>query len=89
MTKTLAGHGQGEPYALTMRATDGGALPLFSEVPVSLLIGDVAPNEGVPYISKPASGEIARVAEVPFASFVKNVFFNLFFFLCFTNNAEY
>ncbi|CAG0914761.1 unnamed protein product [Notodromas monacha] len=63
VARTLAGRGRRDPYALTVRAMDKGLPPLFSEARVALYVSDVAVNDGVPYISKPASGEIAYVAE--------------------------
>jgi hypothetical protein len=64
VTKTLSGRGRRDPHSVTVRATDRGSPPLFSEVSVAVFVADVASNDGVPYISKPASGEIATVAEV-------------------------
>lgn len=58
----LTGKGRTEPYHLTIRAQDGGGL--FTDVTLTLYIGDVSANDGVPYFIKPTVDQIASISEV-------------------------
>lgn len=60
----LTGKGRRDPYALTVRAQDAGSPPLSADVPVSVFIGDVVRNDGVPSFVHPALDEVAYVSEV-------------------------
>ncbi|KAJ1528348.1 hypothetical protein ONE63_006768 [Megalurothrips usitatus] len=59
----LTGKGRREPYALTVRAQDNGNPPLSADVSVSVHIGDVVSNDGVPSFVHPALDEVAYVSE--------------------------
>lgn len=60
----LTGKGRRQPYALTVRAQDGGNPALSSDASVSVHIGDVVSNDGVPSFLHPALDEVAYVSEV-------------------------
>ncbi|CAG0885750.1 unnamed protein product [Cyprideis torosa] len=59
----LAGKGRPEAYHLQIEATDSGTPPLTSMVPVSIFVGDVSSNDGIPKILKPKIGENVTVME--------------------------
>lgn len=60
--KDLTGRGRTDPYRLLVGATDGGGHT--SDASLSLYIGDVSANDGVPRFIRPATGEIITVSEV-------------------------
>lgn len=68
-TKTkLTGKGRSEPYEVVIRAQDkGNQLPkqesLYSDVSLSLHIGDISSNDGVPFFVAPKIGHIANITE--------------------------
>lgn len=68
-TKTeLTGKGRSEPYEIVVRAQDQGSqLPkqesYHSDVMLSLYIGDVSSNDGVPLIISPKLGQISNITE--------------------------
>lgn len=47
---------------LTIRAQDGGGL--FTDVTLTLYIGDISANDGVPLFIKPTVDQIAYISEV-------------------------
>ncbi|KAE8743505.1 hypothetical protein FOCC_FOCC010892 [Frankliniella occidentalis] len=59
----LTGKGRREPYSLTVRAQDSGNPPLSADASVSVHIGDVVSNDGVPSFVHPALDEVAYVSE--------------------------
>ena len=59
----LTGKGRRQPYALTVRAQDGGSPPLSTDTALSVHIGDVVSNDGVPSFVHPALDEVAYVSE--------------------------
>ena len=62
--KELTGKGRTEPYHLMVRALDGGSPSLSMDVPLSIYIGDVFTNDGVPFFVRPTVNEIAKISEV-------------------------
>jgi hypothetical protein len=64
--KALTGKGRTEPYHLMVRAQDGGKPSLSMDVPLSLFIGDVFTNDGVPIFIRPTLNEVAKIPEVRF-----------------------
>lgn len=58
----LTGKGRTDPYYLSVRAQDGG--DLYTDVTLTLYIGDVSANDGVPLFIKPALDQIAYISEV-------------------------
>ena len=62
--KLLTGRGRNQPYSLTVRAEDNGNPALFSDVQVSVLIGDVVANDGIPVFIHPTENEIGYISEV-------------------------
>jgi len=67
--RNLTGKGRAEAYVLIVRAQDNGNQvskqpTLFSDVEVSIFIGDVSANDGVPYFVAPLIGQRASVTEV-------------------------
>ena len=60
----LSGKGRTEAYELKLRALDQGTPQLFSESFVTLYIGDVSTNDGVPAFISPAPNQGASVLEV-------------------------
>lgn len=70
----LTGKGRRDPYALTVRAQDAGSPPLSADVPVSVFIGDVVRNDGVPSFVHPALDEVAYVSEVGLWLFLPALF---------------
>ncbi|XP_055843271.1 cadherin-23 [Episyrphus balteatus] len=66
--RELTGKGRSEPYELTVRAQDNGGQvqkqeSLWSDVKVTLYIGDVSANDGIPYFISPKIGEFGNVYE--------------------------
>ncbi|XP_015601930.1 cadherin-23 [Cephus cinctus] len=59
----LTGKGRTEPYNMRVRAQDSGDPVLFSDVPLTLYIGDVVSNDGVPLFIRPTLEEVAHIAE--------------------------
>ncbi|KAL4713625.1 hypothetical protein ACJJTC_017666 [Scirpophaga incertulas] len=59
--KDLTGRGRTDPYRLLIGATDGGGH--IGDTSLSLYIGDVSANDGVPRFIRPAVGEILSVSE--------------------------
>lgn len=59
----LTGKGRTEPYNMRVRAQDGGEPALYSDVVLTLYIGDVVSNDGVPLFIRPTPEEMAHVAE--------------------------
>jgi hypothetical protein len=60
--KSLSGKGRSDPYLLRIRATDGGGL--FDDTPLSIYIGDISANDGVPVFVKPTLDQVATISEV-------------------------
>lgn len=65
----LTGKGRSEPYDLVIRAQDnGGQIPkqesLFTDISLTLYIGDVSSNDGVPFFIAPRVGQTANISEV-------------------------
>lgn len=60
--RPLTGKGRTEPYILSIRAQDGGGL--YSDIDLTIYIGDVSANDGVPTIIKPTLEQIAYISEV-------------------------
>ncbi|KDR10809.1 Cadherin-23 [Zootermopsis nevadensis] len=61
--KALTGKGRTEPYHLIVRAQDGGNPSLSMDVPLSIYIGDVFTNDGVPLFIRPTFNEVAKISE--------------------------
>jgi hypothetical protein len=61
--RELTGKGRTDAYYMRIRAQDSGSPVLFSDVVLTLYIGDVVSNDGVPLFIKPTLEEIAYVAE--------------------------
>lgn len=61
--KALTGKGRTEPYNMRIRAQDGGKPSLYADVSLTLYIGDVVSNDGVPLFIRPTLEEVAYVAE--------------------------
>lgn len=61
--KALTGKGRTEPYIMRIRAQDGGQPEMFSDVILTLYIGDVVSNDGVPLFIRPTLEEVAHIAE--------------------------
>ena len=61
--RELTGKGRTEPYFMRIRAQDSGDPSLFSDVKLTLYIGDVVSNDGVPLFIRPTLDEIAYVSE--------------------------
>ncbi|XP_052751367.1 cadherin-23 [Galleria mellonella] len=59
--RDLTGRGRTDPYRLLIGATDGGGHTGDSSL--SLYIGDVSANDGVPRFIRPAAGEVLTVSE--------------------------
>ncbi|KAL0840760.1 hypothetical protein ABMA28_015943 [Loxostege sticticalis] len=59
--KDLTGRGRTDPYRLLIGATDGGGHT--GDTSLSLYIGDVSANDGVPRFIRPAVGEVLKVSE--------------------------
>ncbi|PZC83942.1 hypothetical protein B5X24_HaOG206691 [Helicoverpa armigera] len=59
--KDLTGRGRTDPYRLLVGATDGGGHS--GDTSLSLYIGDVSANDGVPRFIRPAAGEILSISE--------------------------
>jgi hypothetical protein len=64
--RPLTGKGRTEPYHLMVRAQDGGNPSLSMDVPLSVFIGDVSANDGVPFFIRPTLNEVAKISEVRF-----------------------
>lgn len=60
--RDLTGRGRTDPYRLLIGATDGGGHT--GDASLSLYIGDVSANDGVPRFIRPAQGETLSVSEV-------------------------
>ncbi|XP_065209802.1 cadherin-23 isoform X2 [Planococcus citri] len=61
--RALAGRGRNYPYGLSVRAQDNGEPALFTDIHISVLIGDVLTNDGVPVFVHPTENEIAYISE--------------------------
>lgn len=61
--KKLTGKGRTEPYNMRIRAQDGGYPVLHTDVALTLYIGDVVSNDGVPLFIRPTLEEIAYISE--------------------------
>nr|XP_003700747.1 PREDICTED: cadherin EGF LAG seven-pass G-type receptor 2 [Megachile rotundata]XP_012134616.1 PREDICTED: cadherin EGF LAG seven-pass G-type receptor 2 [Megachile rotundata] len=61
--RALTGKGRTEPYMMRIRAQDGGEPELYSDVILTLYIGDVVSNDGVPLFIRPTLEEVAHIAE--------------------------
>ncbi|KAL2722130.1 protocadherin-like wing polarity protein stan isoform X1 [Vespula maculifrons] len=61
--RALTGKGRTEPYNMRVRAQDGGIPALFTDVILTLYIGDVVSNDGVPLFIRPTVEEIAYISE--------------------------
>lgn len=64
----LTGKGRSDPYEIMIRAQDnGGQVPkqrsLYSDVTLSLYIGDVSSNDGIPFFIAPKIGQTANISE--------------------------
>lgn len=59
--RDLTGRGRTDPYRLLVGAVDGGGHT--GDTSLSLYIGDVSANDGVPRFIRPAVGEILSVSE--------------------------
>nr|XP_032511121.1 cadherin-23 isoform X1 [Danaus plexippus plexippus] len=57
----LTGRGRTDPYRLLVGAVDGGGHS--GDASLSLYIGDVSANDGVPRFIRPADGEVLNVSE--------------------------
>lgn len=64
--RALTGKGRTEPYHLMVRAQDGGNPSLSTDVLLSIFIGDVFTNDGVPLFIRPTLNEVAKISEVRF-----------------------
>jgi hypothetical protein len=60
--KDLTGRGRTDPYRLLIGATDGGGH--IGDASLTLYIGDVSANDGVPRFIRPAVEEVLSVSEV-------------------------
>lgn len=80
--RDLTGRGRTDPYRLLVGATDGGGHT--GDTSLSLYIGDVSENDGVPRFIRPAAGEILSVSEV--GSYVLKYFLLLILILFFDNS---
>lgn len=58
----LTGRGRTAPYTLLIAATDGEGL--IGDATLTLYIGDVSANDGVPRFITPADGQTLFVSEV-------------------------
>ncbi|XP_076162482.1 cadherin 74A [Ptiloglossa arizonensis] len=61
--RALTGKGRTEPYIMRIRAQDGGDPEMYSDVILTLYIGDVVSNDGVPLFIRPTLEEVAHIAE--------------------------
>ncbi|KAM7355169.1 cadherin 74A isoform 1-T1 [Cochliomyia hominivorax] len=66
--RELTGKGRSEPYEIRVKAQDNGdqipkQVSLSSEVKVTIFIGDVSANDGIPYFIEPEVGQMANVTE--------------------------
>lgn len=68
--KFLAGKGRPDPYSLRLRGTDGGGL--HGDTELSLYIGDVSANDGVPLFIKPTLDQVASISEVSTNVIIRN-----------------
>ncbi|CAG9785326.1 unnamed protein product [Diatraea saccharalis] len=59
--KDLTGRGRTDPYRILIGATDGGGH--IGDTSLSLYIGDVSANDGVPRFIRPAVGEVISISE--------------------------
>lgn len=67
--RELTGKGRSEPYEIRVKAQDNGdqvqkQMSLSSDVRVTIYIGDVSANDGIPYFVEPEVGQMANVTEV-------------------------
>jgi hypothetical protein len=62
--RAVTGEGHTEPYHLPVRAQDGGNPSLSTDMQLSIFIGDVFTNDGVPLFSRPTLSEFAKISEV-------------------------
>lgn len=60
--KDLTGRGRTDPYRMLVGATDGGGHN--GDASLSIYIGDVSANDGVPRFIRPAAGEVLKISEV-------------------------
>ncbi|XP_011302373.1 cadherin EGF LAG seven-pass G-type receptor 2 [Fopius arisanus] len=61
--KKLTGKGRTDPYNMRVRSQDNGQPVLHSDVSLTLYIGDVVSNDGVPLFIRPTLEEIAYISE--------------------------
>ncbi|XP_016921882.1 cadherin-23 isoform X3 [Apis cerana] len=61
--RALTGKGRTEPYIMRIRGEDGGEPELYSDVILTLYIGDVVSNDGVPLFIRPTLEEVAYISE--------------------------
>ncbi|XP_044726882.1 cadherin-23 [Chrysoperla carnea] len=57
----LTGKGRTEPYLMTIRAQDEGGL--YTDTDLTLYIGDISSNDGVPTFIRPTNDQIAYISE--------------------------
>lgn len=60
--RPLTGRGRTPPYSLMVAAADGGGLT--ADATLTLYIGDVSANDGVPRFITPSAGQTLFVSEV-------------------------
>lgn len=64
VVNTLSGKGRREAYAIDIRANDQGTpQQQFTDVQFLITIGDIAANDGIPVIVRPAVDEILHISE--------------------------
>ncbi|XP_001607435.2 cadherin-23 [Nasonia vitripennis] len=61
--RELTGKGRTEPYYMRIRAQDSGDPVLYSDIKLTLYIGDVVSNDGVPLFIRPTLDEVAQISE--------------------------
>ncbi|KAG7208603.1 hypothetical protein KM043_014812 [Ampulex compressa] len=61
--RALTGKGRTEPYNMRVRGQDNGDPSLYTDVELTLYIGDVVSNDGVPLFIRPTLEEVAHIAE--------------------------
>lgn len=64
VSNVLSGKGRREPYVIEIRANDHGTpQQQFTDVQFLITIGDIAANDGIPVIVRPAVDEVLHVSE--------------------------
>ncbi|XP_015781899.1 cadherin-23 [Tetranychus urticae] len=63
VNKSLSGKGRSEPYLIHITARDSGREPFTSHTKFSIIIGDVAANDGIPKFVRPTEDEIIYLTE--------------------------